>query len=217
MHSACLDRGRGEVERVTTTSFPSDPETGARSAAARAQACPAPSSLLVLQDARRGARPRPQDVVAACPTSSPQRVHEPAMTEPTAAPIVGTRSPYELLSVTPTLCLRAGLPSLAHRALRVHGACLDRGRGKVKPVTTMAFCCSSTSMPGARPRTCHDLAQGRANREAPRSALRAALHPANSVASRVPSIDHALCVRRAHGDAGAGRNLSPATRGPRAS
>src|SRR5208337_693018 len=89
MYSACLDRGRGEVERVTTTSFPSDPETGARSAAVRAQACPAPSSLLVLQDARSGAWPRPQDVVAACPTSLPEPLHEPAVPRPTAAPNCG--------------------------------------------------------------------------------------------------------------------------------
>ena len=40
VRGACLDRGRGEVERVTTTSFSSDPETGAGSAAVRASRVP---------------------------------------------------------------------------------------------------------------------------------------------------------------------------------
>ena len=123
MYSACLDRGRGEVERVTTTSFPSDPETGARSAAVRAQACPAPSSLLVLQDARSGAWPRPQDVVAACPTSLPEPLHEPAVPRPTAAPNCGHE-------ISPTSCsasrqLPAYEPAF-HRSHIVRSACTVR-------------------------------------------------------------------------------------------
>ncbi|HME73005.1 MAG TPA: hypothetical protein VKM54_24505 [Myxococcota bacterium] len=51
--TVCVEIGTGsQLEPVTTMAFPSDPEmalAGARSAAAvRAQACPAPSSLLVL-------------------------------------------------------------------------------------------------------------------------------------------------------------------------
>jgi len=104
------------------------------------RACPAPSSLLVLKGAGRGARPRPQDVSAAPPTSLPELVHEPAMTKSTAVPTMGTRS-----------------------------------------------------------------------------TLRAALCQVNSLATSWPSIDRTSCAPRAHGDAGARRNLRPATRGPRTS
>ena len=50
-----------------------------------------------------------------------------------------------------------------------------------------------------------------------RSGLRAALRPANSVASRAPSIDRRSCARRAHVDGGAGHRLvscHPRTTGP---
>jgi len=50
-----------------------------------------------------------------------------------------------------------------------------------------------------------------------RSALRTALRPANSLPTSWPSIDRTACAPRAHGDAGARRNLCPATRGPRTS
>ena|SRR5271157_1279840 len=95
------------------------PPQGGRNAAVRARGCPAPSSLLVLQDARRGARPRPQDMAAARPprylclsTSLPGPGPRPR--QPWARD-----QPYEWLYVTPTPCLRAGLPPIAHRALRV--------------------------------------------------------------------------------------------------
>jgi hypothetical protein len=50
-----------------------------------------------------------------------------------------------------------------------------------------------------------------------RSALRAALRPANSLPSSTPAIDRTSCALRAHCDAGAGHTSSPATRAPRIS
>jgi hypothetical protein len=50
-----------------------------------------------------------------------------------------------------------------------------------------------------------------------RSVLRAALCPANYLASCAPSIDHTAGAPRVHGDTGAGHTPSAATRGPRTS
>ena len=107
---------------VLSPAFPSDPEMHpgrVQQAPQRASRVPARSSLLVLQHARRVARPPPQDVAAARPPR--------CLSLSTSLPLPGPRPrqpwarghPYEPLSVMPTPCLRVCLRSIAQRALRV--------------------------------------------------------------------------------------------------
>ena len=77
-------------------------------------------------------------------------------------------------------------------------------------------CCS----PGSLPEPVHEAAMTRRTGVptlGTRSALRVALGHAKSLPTSWPSIDRTPCAPRAHGDAGAGRNLCPATRGSRTS
>ena len=139
--SRCVSRSGPESRPCSSLSpgFPSDPESGCAKRRGARSSVPRIKLAAVWQDARRGARPRPHDVAAAPPRSLPEPVHEPAMTRPTAVPTVRTRSALRAALLRPTPGLRARLRSIAHRALRVHGACLDRGRGEVELVTTMGF------------------------------------------------------------------------------
>ena len=128
------DRGtvRVEIETgdqavlVLSVGFPSDREMTragcTKRRGARLEIAPHQASRLFLQDARRGAWPRPQDVAAACPTSLPEPLHRPAMTKRTAVPTLGTRSALRA-ALRPTNSRPSSTASIARTS------CAPRGHG----------------------------------------------------------------------------------------
>src|SRR5208337_3151816 len=130
-------------------------------------------------DTCRGAWPCPQDVAADRPAR--------CLTPSTDLPCPGPRPrqpwargrPYEPVSVRPTPCLRARLQSISHRA---RSACTVR-------VWIGAGARSSASPPRASRVTLRRV------REAPRCALKRALHQARSSSCRMPAAVRGLVLR----------------------
>ena len=121
-------RTREQAVLVLSPGFPSDPEMAlagcAKRRGARLEACSARSIAAGWQDARRGARSRPQDVATAGPPSLSEPVHEPAMAWPTAAPTVGTRSALRA-ALRPANSLPSRSPSIDRTSCAPRARCVS--------------------------------------------------------------------------------------------